>query len=156
MSTTILMLRHGEEPQIKPNLDLSKAGNKRAACLAEFIPTTFGKPGFIFAAAPSPSSVRCYLTMRPLASVLKTTIDASFKGEDFAPLAFRLLGDPALRDELVVVCWTHKELPSLAAYLNVSRGDFPTQWPDELYDRIYQVTSRNGARPKVKAIAQPF
>jgi phosphohistidine phosphatase SixA len=156
MSKTILLLRHGEEPEVKPNLDLSGDGQKRAERLAKFIPKEFGKPGYIFAASPSSSSVRCYLTMRPLAATLRATIDASFKGEDYAPLAFKLLGDPSLRNELIVVCWTHNELPSLAAYLNVRRRDFPTRWPDEAYDRVFVLTYGGCNRPTVKAMTQPF
>jgi hypothetical protein len=156
MSKSILLLRHGEEPTAKPNLDLSADGQKRAERLAKFIPKTFGRPGAIFAAAPTASSVRSYLTMRPLAASLGATIDASFKGEDFAPLAFRLLGDPILRNERIVVCWTHNELPSLAAYLNVRRSDFPTRWPDETYNLVFVLTYKSGTRPTVKTTTQPF
>ena len=94
--------------------------------------------------------------MRPLATALKATVDASFKGEDYAPLAFKLLGDPALRHELVVVCWTHNDLPSLAAYLNVRRKDFPTRWPDDDYDSLFVLSYKNGTRPVVKAMTQSF
>ena len=156
MSKTILLLRHGEEPAVQPNPDLSGDGQKRAERLAKFIPKEFGKPGSIFAASPSSSSVRCYLTMRPLAAALKGAIDASFKGEDYAPLAFKLVGDPIQRNELIVVCWTHNELPSLAAYLNVSRSDFPTRWPDDVYNLLFVLTYKRGSRPTVKATTQPF
>ena len=156
MSKTILLLRHGEEPTVQPNPDLSSDGQKRAERLAKFIPKEFGKPGSIFAASPSSSSVRCYLTTRPLAAALNVTVDATFKSEDYAPLAFKLLGDPALRNELVVVCWTHNELPSLAAYLNVRRRDFPVRWPDEAYDLLFVLTYGSGTRPTVKAVTQPF
>ena len=156
MSKSILLLRHGEEPAVKPSLDLSSDGQKRAERLAKFIPKKFGKPGAIFAASPSSLSVRSYLTMRPLAAALRTPVDASFKGEDYAPLAFKLLGDPSLRNQLIVVCWTHNELPSLAAYLNVKRSDFPTCWPDEIYNLLFVLTYKSGTRPTVKAITQPF
>ncbi len=156
VSKTILLLRHGEEPAVQPNLDLSAAGRKRAERLARFIPKEFGKPGYIFAASPSSSSARSYLTVRPLGAAVKTTIDASFKDEDYAPLAFKLLGDPTLRDELIVVCWKHHELPALAAYLNVTGRDFPTRWPDAAYNLLFVLTYRNGTRPKVKAMTQPF
>jgi len=156
MPKAILLLRHGEEPGVQPDLDLSGAGRKRAKRLAKFIPAAFGKPAAIFAAAPSPSSVRCFLTMRPLAASLKVAIDGSFKSDEYAPLAFKLLGDPILRTELVVVCWTHHELPSLAAYLNVNQKDFPTRWADEVFDRLYVLTYKSGTRPRVKAVTQPF
>ena len=156
MSKTILLLRHGEEPADQPDLDLSGAGRKRAERLAKFIPAEFGKPGAIFAAAPSPSSVRSFLTMRPLAASLKLAIDGSFKSEEYAPLAFKLLGDPLLRKELIVVCWTHHELPLLAAYLNVTRKDFPTRWPEEVFDRLYVLAYKGSTRPTVRAVTQPF
>ena len=156
MPKTILLLRHGEEPEVQPDLDLSGAGRKRSERLAKFIRTEFGKPGAIFAAAPSPSSARCFLTMRPLAASLRVAIDGSFRSNDFAPLAFKLLGDPILRTELVVVCWTHHELPSLAAYLNVNHKDFPTRWADEVFDRLYVLTYKGSARPRVRAVIQPF
>ena len=156
MSKTILLLRHGEEPAVQPNPDLSSAGQKRADRLARFIPKELGRPGLIVAASPSSSSVRCFLTVRPLAAALKTTVDTSHKGEDFAPLAFKLLGDPTLRNKFVVVCWTHNELPSLAAYLDVERRDFPARWPDEVYDLLFVLRYGKGARPAVKAITQPF
>jgi hypothetical protein len=156
MPKAILLLRHGEEPGVQPHLDLSGAGCKRAERLAKFIPTEFGKPGAIFAAAPSPSSVRCFLTMRPLAASLGVAIDGSFKSDDYAPLAFKLLGDPTLRTDLIVVCWTHHELPSLAAYLNVNRVDFPKRWADEVFDRLYVLSYKRGTRPRVKAVIQPF
>ena len=71
-------------------------------------------------------------------------------------MAFKLLGDPILRTELVVVCWTHHELPSLAAYLNVSRRDFPTRWADEVFDQLFVLTYKSGTRPRVKVVTQPF
>jgi hypothetical protein len=156
MAKTILLLRHGEDPAVQPNPDLSGDGQKRAERLAKYIPKEFGKPGLICAAAPTASSVRSFLTMRPLAAALKATVDTTFKGEDYAPLAFKLLGDPTLRNEMVVVCWTHNELPSLAAYLNVKRRDFPTRWSDDVYDLLFVLTYKSGTRPSVKAMTQPF
>jgi len=152
----ILLLRHAEEPADETSLDLSAAGRRRAEQLAKFIPKTFGTPQFVFAAAPSDSSVRCYLTMRALADDLKLEIDGSYKSSEFAALATKLYGDPAFDDATVVVAWTHKELPSLAAYLNVRRSDFPRSWDGEVFDEIYELTCKRANHPKVKRVKQPF
>ena len=100
MEKTILLLRHGEEPEAANSLDLSDVGRNRADKLATFIPKKFGAPDFIYSAAPTGSSVRCYLTMRPLADATKITIKASYKTVDFGALAFKLFGDPARYNDL--------------------------------------------------------
>jgi phosphohistidine phosphatase SixA len=156
MPKTILLLRHAEEPRDPSDVDLSKAGRKSAAKLAAYIPRTYGKPDVLYAAAASESSVRSYLTLRPLAAAMTKVIDASHPSRDFARLATRILGDPTLADKMVVICWTHKELPSLAAYLNVRPEDFPAEWDETDYDRIFRLTYKGSRQPKVKRAVQPF
>ena len=156
MPTTILLLRHGEEPKATSSLDLSDAGRDRAEKLASFIPRQFGRPDFIFAAAPTDASVRCYLTVRPLADSIETLIDGSYKARDFRMLASKLLADPAFVGKSIVVCWTHSELPALASSLNVRLGDFPEKWDEKVFNLIFQLTYKERARPKVKKVGQPF
>ena len=96
MPKTILLLRHGEEPKDPKSLDLSAAGRERAEKLASFIPKYFGRPDFIFAAAPTDASVRSYLTVRPLADSIDGCIDGSYKAREFGLLASKLLADPPL------------------------------------------------------------
>ena len=118
MSKIVLLLRHGEEPKEQSSLDLSEIGRTRARKLAAFIPKQFGAPDFIFAASPTGASVRSYLTMRQLADTIKSRIDGSYKARDFAQLASKVLADPAFDDKVIVICWTHSELPALASALN--------------------------------------
>ena len=156
MPTTILLLRHAEEPKDTNSLDLSDTGRDRAEKLASFIPKQFAVPDFIFAAAPTEASVRSYLTVRPLADSIEARIDGSYKARDFGMLASKLLADPAFVGKLIVVCWTHSELPALASSLNVRLGDFPEKWDEQVFNLIFQLTYKDRARPKVKRIGQPF
>jgi broad specificity phosphatase PhoE len=152
----IVLLRHAEEADDENSLDLSPQGRLRAEKLAKYVPKAFGTPQFVFAAAPSDSSVRCYLTVRVLADALNLQIDGSYRAREFAALAAKLFGDPVFDDAIVVIAWTHKELPSLAAYLNVRRSDFPRSWDEEVFNVIYELTYRRASRPKVRRIKQPF
>jgi hypothetical protein len=156
MPKTTLLLRHAEEPKEQASLDLSQAGRNRADKLSSFIPSEFGVPDFVFAASPTDASVRAYLTMRPLADATKRRIDGSYKARDFGALASKLLNDPAFAGKLIVVCWTHSELPALASSLNVRLGDFPEQWDEKVFNLIFRLAYKQGARPKVKKIPQPF
>jgi len=156
MPKKILLLRHAEEPDEEDNLDLSAAGRQRAEQLSAYIPRTFGKPRFLFAAAPSSSSVRCYLTLRPLSDRLGLHIDAPYEDRDFTALAAKILADPAFDNALIVVAWTHKQLPALASAMNVSRDDFPGRWNEEAFDLIFELTYKKRPRPKVRRIKQPF
>jgi len=156
MPTSILLLRHGEEPKDLRSLDLSVAGCERAEKLARFIPKQFGVPDFVFAAAPTGASARSFLTMRPLAESIEARIDGSYKARNFGALASKLLADPAFFDKMIVVCWTHNELPALASSLNVRMGEFPERWDDKVFNLIFQLSYKQRSRPKVKKIAQPF
>jgi len=156
MSKKIILLRHAEEPEDGDSLDLSEAGRTRAEKLASYIPKTFGKPRFLFAAAPSDKSVRCYLTLRPLADRLRLNIEGTYEEREFAALSGKLLADPAFDDTLIAVAWTHKQLPALASSLGVARDDFPEQWDEEVFDLLFELTYRKRSRPKVRRVKQPF
>ena len=156
MVKTVLLLRHGEEPRDSKSLDLSAVGRNRAEKLASFVPKKFGVPDFIFSAAPSGSSVRAYLTVRPLGDNLKMRVDGSYKARDFFALGTKLLVDPAFAGKVVVICWTHSELPALAGSLNVRSGDFPETWDDLVFNQIFELNYKASGRPKVRKVAQPF
>ena len=66
----ILLMRHAEKTGDPKDIYSSEAGTKRAERLATFIPQTFGRPDFVFAAARSKRSIRSMDTMRPLAATL--------------------------------------------------------------------------------------
>src|SRR5450631_2100119 len=130
MGPGILLMRHAEEPRDPKNPDLSAAGRLRAERLATFIPKMFGRPDFLIAAAPNRLSVRSYLTLRPLALAMKVRVETSFKSKSSVALATRLLSDITCANKLVVVCWTHTELPSFASALNARSRDYPDPWDE--------------------------
>ena len=156
MPKKILLLRHGEELDGEDSLDLAEAGRQRAERLAVYIPKAFGNPAFLFAAAPSSSSVRCYLTLRPLADRLRLHIDGTYRDREFGALASKLLADPMFDTALVVVAWTHKQIAALASALRVPRDDFPRRWDENVFDLIFELTWKRRPDPRVKRIKQPF
>ena len=158
MAKVVVLMRHAEEPPEEADSpDLSKAGRRRAEQLAKYIVRTFGEPDFLFAAEPRSSSVRAYLTLRPLADATGLIIDGNYESRDFAQLASKLLHDPRFDDALIVVAWTHKELPTLASALGASRKSFPEQWEEDVYDVCYEFSwARTRPQPKVRRIRQSF
>ena len=137
----ILLLRHAEKPDDPKNPDLTEAGVARAKSLAAYIPATFGRPDFVFAAAVAKDSVRSYLTMRPLCDAIGVPLDASLKGKKYKDLATKLLSDTAFADSLVVACWSHNELPKLADALPLKLKRYEVIG-DELYT-VFSIARRS-------------
>jgi hypothetical protein len=137
-------------------MDLSKSGRRRAEKLAKYIPQTFGKPDYLFAASPVADSVRAYLTLRPLADASGLVIDGSYKSTEFVYLSSKLLHDPRFDDSRIVVAWTHKELPTLGSALGAPRDALPKQWEDNVFDLCFALTYKKSASPKVRRLKQPF
>jgi len=157
MPKKIVLLRHAEEPPPETDsMDLSKAGRRRAEKLAKYIPQTFGKPAYLFAASPGADSVRAYLTLRPLADATGLVIDGSYESREFAVLANKLLHDPRFDDACIVVAWTHKELPTLGSALGAPRNAFPKEWYEGVFDLCFEFTYKKSTSPKVRRVEQPF
>jgi hypothetical protein len=152
----ILLLRHAEEPDDIADADLSLAGRKRADSLAVYIPEKFGAPDFVFASAPNKSSARTFLTVRPLCDAIHRRPSTTFAAEDSMGLATKLLCDATFADGTVVICWTHTQLTSLATALGVRARDFPEAWDEAVFNLIVQLTYKEGGKPTVKRIVQPF
>jgi len=153
---TILLMRHAEEPEGAKDPDLSPAGRIRAGKLAPFVVATFGKPDYVFAAAVNRHSSRACLTMRPLCNANDVPLDASLPAKEAVALATKLLSEVAYADKLVVVCWTHTELPGLAGALGARRGEFPNPWDAAVFNLILQLDYRGSDVPSVTRVVQPF
>ena len=152
----ILLMRHAEKPGDPTNPCLTEAGRHRADRLAMFIPAMFGKPDFVFAAAVNKHSFRAYLTMRPLCDAIAIGLDTSFESDGYRALANKLFADPFVAGKLVVVCWTHKELPKLANALKARQGDYPEPWDASVFNLILELDYRGEVAPTVTSIVQPF
>jgi hypothetical protein len=156
MGPTILLMRHAEEPRDPKNVDLSAAGRLRAERLAIFVPNAFGRPDFLFAAAPNRLSVRSYLTLRPLSFETRARVETSFKSRSSVALATRLLSDITYANKLVAVCWTHMELPSFAGALHAPSRDYPDPWDETVFNLILQFDFKRPDEAMVTKVIQPF
>jgi|SRR5215469_14112230 len=125
---TILLMRHAEKPNDPTDPDLSDAGFARANRLAGWLPQQFGPPDFLVASALSKHSARPFVTIKPLAKALGIPIDATFADQDYPALAQELLTGSRYVGRLVLVCWHHGHIPSLARDLRAESGRYPDPW----------------------------
>jgi phosphohistidine phosphatase SixA len=152
---TVLVMRHAEKSADPSDPDLTTAGEARAKALADFIPTKFGAPDFIFAASLSKHSARPYETVKPLSKRTGVPIDATIADQDYGYLASELLSDSRYAGMLVVVCWHHGNIPSLMHALGAARGDYPDPWDPTVFNLILQVEFP-AAGPSVNKVTEPF
>jgi len=93
-ATKILIMRHGEKPEVKGDINLAPAGVARAKQLVNYIPTTFGRPQFLFATEQSRDSNRPVETLERLSQGIGVAIDDSFTDHQDRDLAAELLSNP--------------------------------------------------------------
>ena len=151
----ILLMRHGEKPDNSSDVNLSPAGHERAQKLVHYIPATFGKPDFLFAAAISKESERPYQTLKPLSKATDVTIDTNYADKDYAALAHHILGKDHFTGKLVLVCWHHGEIPFFAHALGAKPLTYPDPWPETVFDLILQFDLMSGV-PTVRHVTEPF
>ena len=152
---TILLMRHAEKPAGAADIHLSPTGAERAAELAGYIPKTFGRPDFLFAAANSKHSDRPLETIEPLAKATGRSIDSSHPDDDYAALAGQLLSKPQFEGKLTVVAWHHEKIPHFAKALGASEGDVPHPWDPDVFNLILQFSFKAG-RLTVQQVEEPF
>ena len=148
MPSVVLLIRHAEKPhqerrRVYSNYDanLSVRGHSRAEALAGHVPATFPKPDFLFAAKGSPKSNRPAETIAPLAKRLSLGINTDYADEDYQRLAMALLNDDRYDSRVVLICWHHGTLPSLAFALGAAE---PPTWPAPVFDRIWRIDYTDG------------
>lgn len=151
----ILVMRHAEKPDDPDNPDLTSAGAERAEELATFIPKTFGKPDFIFAAAISRHSARPYETVKPLSKATGVGIDATFADNDYGALAKELRSKSKYVGMQIVVCWHHGNIPSLLRALKATDGSYPDPWDHKVFNLILKV-ELSSATVNVSKVIEPF
>lgn len=142
----ILIIRHAEKPDAakeEKDPNLSKRGFERAAALAKVIPESFPHPDFLIATKKSSHSNRPMETIEPLSNGLHEPIEATFKDEEFATLAHKILSDPKYDGKVVLIAWHHGKIPELAHALGASEA--PGKWDGKVFDRVWQITFASGA-----------
>jgi broad specificity phosphatase PhoE len=148
-------MRHAEKPEDLADPNLTPAGLARAKSLATYIPATFGKPDFIFAAAISKHSARPYQTVQPLSQSTGVPIDATIADQDYGFLATQLLSSPAYAGKQGVVCWHHGNIPNLLHALGAKDGTYPDPWDRTVFDLILKIDFP-GAPPTVTKVTENF
>lgn len=153
---TVLLMRHAEKTEDPTNPHLSEAGFERARKLAEWAPKQFDPLHFIVATKNSVHSFRPIETVTPLSTSLGLQIDSTLEDQDYPVLADKLLNEPRCRGAVVLVCWHHGHLPSLASDLRASTGGFPDPWDRSVFDAVWQLDYGSDDRPKIALMKMPF
>jgi len=140
----VIIIRHGEKPRDEDNHHLSKAGQKRAKDLVAFITTRYPGTVTLFATRPSKKldGIRTRETLEPLKRKLAVSIQTPFESEKFAGLAKEIRTNRRYAGKTILICWTHDEIPDLAAALGVRPK--PARWKSSVFDRVYVITYSGG------------
>jgi phosphohistidine phosphatase SixA len=154
----ILLMRHAEKTGDPMDPHLSQVGYARASKLADFIPATFGIPQFLIATSISKHSVRPIETLEPLSTKIGVSVEATYADQDYSALASQLLSEPHYADAgaLIVVCWHHGNIPSLAHALRAKLGSYPDPWDGEVFNQILVLSYLDAGEPKITTLTEPF
>ena len=157
-NTRILLMRHAEKSGDPMDPHLSPEGYARAAKLAEYIAVTFGVPQFLYATSISKHSVRPIETIEPMSLKIGVQIDATYADQDYGALAAKLLSPPSFADatNLIVICWHHGNIPSMARALGAKSGDYPDPWDAQVFNQILALTYSGDGAPQVTTWTEPF
>ena len=156
MPVRILVMRHAEKPRDPLDPHLSDAGRARADHLADYIPTVFGPPEFLFATALSNHSARPVETITPLSQRIGVQIDATFADQDYSALADEILLQSSFIGKLLLVCWHHGNIPSFMLALGAKSGDFPDPWDPQVFNLILQLDYVGLSVPNIVEVIEPF
>jgi hypothetical protein len=163
----IYIIRHAEKP-FKPHLSgvdyeggpnehsLLPRGWQRSGALAALFHPDSGplRPGLrtpTLLVSPSwghphkTAAHRSYQTIQGLSERLALPIASPFAQGHEQQLADSLVSS---HSGVVLICWEHKHLPSIAAALPLADGTvIPEKWPGDRYDVIWEFTLAPGAGP---------
>jgi broad specificity phosphatase PhoE len=154
----VLLMRHAEKTGDPMDPHLSQDGYARAAKLADFIPATFGIPQFLIATSISKHSARPLETLEPLSKKIGVSVAATFADQDYSALANQLLSEPRYADAgaLIVVCWHHGNVPSMAHALRAKLGSYPDPWDADVFNQILVLSYLDVGEPKITTLTEPF
>lgn len=85
-------------------------------------------------------------------------MDSTYADQDYGALASELLSLPqyAAQGTLVVVCWHHGNIPSMAHALRALRGSYPDPWDAKVFNQIVVFDYSSNVTPEVKLLTEPF
>jgi hypothetical protein len=153
--TQILLIRHAEKPLRPPPYGVSPAGERdeesltvqgwlRAGALASLLAPPlasssnprFGTPQVIYASRfrKGHGSKRSEQTVTPLSRKLGLSVNTRFaKGDEEA-----LVQDVLAQSGVVLICWQHEKIPTIASHILGSKTLAPRAWPDDRYDLVWR------------------
>lgn len=143
----IIIIRHAEKPE--SGSQLSPKGFQRANALPQFF-AKYPVPVAIYAAGVKQDgptvdepekSVRSIQTVMPLAKKLNLKIHVEFTKKETEELVQAVMATPQYDGGLVVICWEHKVIQTIAQELGFTNAP---QWPDDVFDRAWILNFSNG------------
>ena len=129
---------------------LTPQGWQRAGALAVLFDPAIGplrtgisKPGAVFSPLykDKPQNERTYQTVLPLSLRLGISTETLFGKADVKEMAGVAVG----RTGVVLICWEHENIPSLAKALPTVNGKkIPGKWPGDRFDVVWSFTLAAG------------
>ena len=78
--------------------------------------------------------------MTPLSRELKLSLK-TYPASDTAKMVQEILAKPEYDGKVVLICWSHKDIPGLATALGVAN---PPKWHGPVYDRLWIIKFKDG------------
>ncbi len=166
----VMVIRHAEKPdgtggvlgvdeagRPDPN-QLCVRGWQRAGALVRFFAPASGDfaegiatPSAIFACKPygAANSVRPFSTVSPLAKALGIPVNHEIGKRDMCAVLHAVMNSQGT----VLICWSHKLLPSIIRGVAGELPGLPDEWPANRFDLVW-VLDRTGAGWKFYQVGQ--
>lgn len=153
----VIIIRHGEKPEEGEHL--SVAGLERAAALAPYFLNTpavlkYGTPGAIYVTkvTSQDKSYRTQETVMPLAKALQMEIKSPYIDAQYEELSKEVLSNPDYEGKMVLICWEHHNIPSLAQALGVRPT--PPRWHGRDFDQVWLLTFQANGQVSLERFSQ--
>ena len=115
----------------------------------------FAQPAVVVATAESGHSNRPIETVTPTATALGLQINPygsyTNSGKDIANLATAVLTSSDYAGKVVLICWHHGTINTLAAALN---GTGAVKWAGTVFDRVWLLDYSQGSSPAIQQFGQ--
>ncbi len=69
---------------------------------------------------------------------MKISIVDKFSKSQVQPLVNEILNNPDYEGKLVLICWSHGDMPQIASLFGAKK--LPKAWPGHAYDRLWILT----------------
>jgi hypothetical protein len=157
MPSQIILMRHAEKTSEGTHLSLK--GRQRAAAL---LPTFLGSPPLLHYGPPvaiyvmksgkKEPSFRWAQTMMSLADELNMPLHNEYNRNETEALVKEIKEMEEYEGKMVLICWSHGELPLLAAQFGAKKA--PKKWPREVFDRFWILTFEENGEVTFKDLPQ--